>query len=519
MRKLAAGSLVFLGGFAIMVLEIIGARFLAKDFGGSFYVWVSQIGVILIALALGYYVGGALADRFQRISFLAYLLVPAGVVTAFIPDFAPPLIDAIILRHPIDQPIPLAWQKLDPALGSALIFLLPCFVLATLSPYVIRLATKQLAHVGRISGLVIAASTVGSIVGVFVSGYVLIDQLKMSDIFRATGGLTVFLGALCFLLDRSMAREEGSRNKPEKEQRVLFAAVLCAALLRIGNDCSAGVIFETTSPYHHIQVVDEQGIRTLSFDGSAETRMSLANPLHGHFEYTEYFHMPWLWNTTLTNVLMIGLGGASTQRAYQHYYPDVTVQTVDIDPAVVAVAKQYFGFQESQTQRVEVADGRVFLRRDRTRYGAIIIDAYTKNRYGSFIPYHLATKEFFELADQHLATNGVLAYNVIGTFQGWRADVLGSIYKTMKGTFPQVYLFPAQESLNVVLIGLKSNEKLDRVALQRRATALVLRKRVQLPTFSARLLSMRTEAPLNFQRCQALTDDYAPVDGLLTRGR
>jgi MFS family permease len=115
MRNVVATLLVFLGGFAIMVLEVIGARFLARDFGGSFYVWVSQIGVILIALALGYYLGGALADRFRRISFLACLLVPAGVVTALIPNFAGPLINAIIVRHPLDQPIPLVWQKLDPA--------------------------------------------------------------------------------------------------------------------------------------------------------------------------------------------------------------------------------------------------------------------------------------------------------------------------------------------------------------------------------------------------------------------
>src|ERR1051325_6488722 len=208
MRNAAAASLVFLGGFAIMVLEIIGARFLAKDFGGSFYVWVSQIGVILIALALGYYVGGALADRFRRMAFLAWLLVPAGVVSVFIPDFAGPLVDAIILRPPASEAIPLVWQKLDPALGSALIFLLPCFVLATLSPYMIRLATKQLAQVGRISGLIIAASTAGSIVGVFVSGYVLIAQMKLSDIFRATGGLTILLGALCFVLDRCFADVE-----------------------------------------------------------------------------------------------------------------------------------------------------------------------------------------------------------------------------------------------------------------------------------------------------------------------
>lgn len=212
MRNLTAAALVFLGGFAIMVLEIIGARFLAKDFGGSFYVWVSQIGVILIALALGYWVGGALADRFQRISFLAYLLAPAGVVTAFIPDFAAPLLNVIIQRHPADREIPLVWQKLDPALGSALIFLLPCFALATLSPYMIRLATRRLTHVGRVSGLIIAASTAGSIAGVFVSGYVLIDQMKLSHIFRVTGGLTLLLGAFCCVLDRwlGLGRKAGT---------------------------------------------------------------------------------------------------------------------------------------------------------------------------------------------------------------------------------------------------------------------------------------------------------------------
>src|SRR5688572_3081916 len=165
----AATVLVFLGGFAIMVLEIIGARYLAKDFGSSFYVWVSQIGVVLIALALGYAVGGALADRWQRIGFLAALLLPAGAVIALIPAFAPRLIDAIVLRHPANEAIPLVWQKLDPAIGSALIFLLPCFALATLPPYMIRLGTRKLAHVGTVSGWMIAASTIGSIAGVFVS--------------------------------------------------------------------------------------------------------------------------------------------------------------------------------------------------------------------------------------------------------------------------------------------------------------------------------------------------------------
>jgi hypothetical protein len=149
MLRMATAVLVFLGGFAVMVLEIIGARYLAKDFGGSFYVWISQIGVILIALALGYGIGGALADRFQRPGFLAIPLAVAGVFIFFIPKFTPPLLDAIVMRHPAGQDIPMLWQKLDPVLGSALVFFLPCCVLAVHDPRIVA-ADRTGGHDQRI---------------------------------------------------------------------------------------------------------------------------------------------------------------------------------------------------------------------------------------------------------------------------------------------------------------------------------------------------------------------------------
>jgi MFS family permease len=171
-------------------------------------VWVSQIGVVLIALAIGYYAGGALADRWRRLSLLAGLLLPTGLLLFLIPSLGARLIDGLITRHPVDRPIPPLWQKLDPVLGSALIFLLPCVALATLSPYMIRLATKSLAQLGRSSGFIIAASTIGSIAGVFVSGFVLIEYMKLSNIFRTMGILTALLGLLCYGLDRWFAAEE-----------------------------------------------------------------------------------------------------------------------------------------------------------------------------------------------------------------------------------------------------------------------------------------------------------------------
>ncbi len=275
------------------------------------------------------------------------------------------------------------------------------------------------------------------------------------------------------------------------------------------------VVFEATSPYHHIRVLDDNWVRTLSFDGSTESQMSLTDPLRRHFEYTEYFQMPWLWNGKISRVLMIGLGGASAQRAYEHYYPQVTVETVELDPMVVKVAKEYFHFKEGDRQKVFVEDGRVFLRRNSQQYDVIVIDAYTTGRYGSSIPYHLATKEFFELVSKRLETNGVVAYNVIGSLRGFQADILGAMYRTMRSVFPQVYLFPARSSDNVVLVGTKSADKVTLSELQRRANALINAKRITLWSFRSRLASFRSEPPPNARSSPLLTDDFAPVDGLL----
>jgi hypothetical protein len=212
MRRLTAMGLVFTGGFIIMVLEMVGARYLAKDFGTSFYVWTSQIGVILIALALGYYAGGALADRCPRLAYLGCVLLPGGAITFLIPQFGDSIINAIISRHPAGQEIPPLWQKLDPALGSALVFLLPCMALAMLSPWIIRLETDRLTRVGRASGWVIGGSTLGSIAGVFVSGYLLVDLVRLSTIFRGMGMLTIILGVICIFWGNCLCREDRAES-------------------------------------------------------------------------------------------------------------------------------------------------------------------------------------------------------------------------------------------------------------------------------------------------------------------
>jgi spermidine synthase len=275
------------------------------------------------------------------------------------------------------------------------------------------------------------------------------------------------------------------------------------------------VVFETTSQYHHIQVYDERGIRTLSFNGSWETKMSLRDPLSGHFEYTEYFQMPFLWNPRIKRVLMAGLGGGSTQRAYQHYFTNVMVDTVEIDPAVVEVAKKYFNVTENKTLQVHTNDARQFLRRATNTYDVILMDAYSTTRYGSSLPPQLTTREFFTIANDHLSTNGVLGYNVIGQITGSRQNLLGALYRTMKEVFPQVYMFPAEESQNVVFIATKSPEPYTWSQVQLAGNALVNSGVVKLRTFSARTGNFLNTPPPNATNSVILTDEFSPIESLM----
>ncbi|HOB97186.1 MAG TPA: fused MFS/spermidine synthase [Verrucomicrobiota bacterium] len=300
-----------------------------------------------------------------------------------------------------------------------------------------------------------------------------------------------------------------------RKQGVLAALALGFLAARETIAGGGTVVFETTSVYHHIRVVEAGEYRSLLFDSSEQSRIALADPEAGRFEYIDYFFMPWLWNVAMTNVLMIGLGGGSAQQAYARYCPGVTVETVELDPAVLKVAEDYFGFRQSPRQRVVISDGRMFLQRSRRQYDAVLVDAYVEGRYGASIPYHLATQEFFRLVSDRLATNGVVAYNCIGVLQNDKADLVGALHRTMKSVFSQVYLFPARESWNVVLVGTRDAEAKKAHELWPNAMPAWQSGRLRLPTFFQRLGVFRVAPPASSLNSPLLADDYAPVDGLL----
>jgi spermidine synthase len=315
-----------------------------------------------------------------------------------------------------------------------------------------------------------------------------------------------------------MNQHTSTRPSPIPARWLLALAVLlCAWSGRAQSEKK--VVFERISQYHHIQVYDEEGIRTLSFNGSWETKMSLADPLTGHFEYTEYFQMPFIWNPDIKHVLMAGLGGGSTQRAYQHYFTNVMVDTVEIDPAVVEVAEKYFHVTNSSALRMHTNDARQFLRRTTNTYDVILMDAYSTTRYGSSLPPQLTTKEFFTMASEHLTTNGVLGYNVIGQITGSRENLVAALFKTMKEVFPQVYFFPAEESQNVVFIATKDQVPVTWSQVQQEGNARIRSGTVTLPTFAARMKNFVNRPPPSAATSKILTDDYSPIESLMEESK
>lgn len=213
--RLAALALVFFGGFVVMVLEIYGAFFMRPGFGGTHDVWVSQIGIVMVALSGGYYLGGRLADRFQRASFLTWLLYPAGIFIYFTQDIGGPVMKIEWVTD--------ASEILGSSMVSVVVFLPPCFVLGMLAPYMIRLTARRVENVGVVAGRVYAASTVGSIAGVFgpvilipTQGDLNIPMITNEQVFHIAGGLTMGLGVLCWVMDRWLKpAEEEAETKDE----------------------------------------------------------------------------------------------------------------------------------------------------------------------------------------------------------------------------------------------------------------------------------------------------------------
>lgn len=493
---------VFISGLALMALELLGSRLLAPAFGNSIFVWGSLIGVVLSALCAGYLLGGTLADRCPSYVGVCSAISAAGILVMALPSLTYPICNAVINLN--------LGERYSPLLAATVLLAPPSVLLGMVPPYSIRVTAKSFKQLGKSSGALYALSTLGSLVGTFLTVFILIPAFGVSRVILALG-VTLLVSAFLGLNMRL---------------KVLVLLILALAplaapnivnhtlALATNNTQSTGVVYEADTPYQHVLVTDMNDsahstfIRFLITDGVLQSAMDLKDPHAAVFAYTDYFHIGFLVNANIERVLFVGGGGFTGPKEFLRDYPSVRVDVVEIDPAIIKISQRYFGLDVSNPRlRIYVEDARLFLRGTDQKYDLIILDALSSG----FIPFHLMTKEFFEELVNHLGSNGTVISNLISPPHGAGAQLLRDEAKTLRSVFPNVYAFavegPESQGLqNIILLATLRSQFMTKGDFKEVAKNVSSLKTRTLGQAVANYFVPETEP------ATVLTDDFAPVE-------
>ena len=394
---IALGVAVFLSGAALLGVEIVASRVLAPSFGSSLYVWGSLIGVVLTGLAIGYWAGGALSDRFPTPYLLTGTLTLGAVLVLLVP-----VLDAWVIEQIV------AWDpgpRLDPLFAAIALFAPVSIVLAAATPIAVRLAARSLERLGRTAGRLFSVSTAGSIVGTFVSAFWLVPELGTDQVL-AVAAVTLLVAAAGYALAERLlpvalvlivgvvaAGAFVTTLSPEESGRLQASSVRNWSPLyreqeqrnpgKLSPDAIAAeesgydVREARDTRYHRMYVLDGDEIRYLRFDSTFQSAMELDDPYATVFDYTDYLQLGLAYAPSTRRVLFIGLGGGSAVKRMWRDFPALQLHAVEIDPEVVRVAERWFELpRDSPRLEVTAEDGRRFLQTSDERWDMIVVDAY-----------------------------------------------------------------------------------------------------------------------------------------------
>ncbi|MBN1918983.1 MAG: fused MFS/spermidine synthase [Verrucomicrobia bacterium] len=499
MRRSFLFATCFLMGFAILGLELLGFRIYGPQYGYSSYVAGTLIGVILAALSFGYYIGGALADRYPRPGVLFRLLTIAGLL----------LVGFCFVYKPVLEWF-MASAGFIPGLVVVTVLLYgPIMVLLSVtSPFIIRLVVEE-DRVGTAAGSIYALSTIGSILGSFLTPFVLVPGIGshmtlvvMTAIVLAVGvaglvGLRPVWGLALLALGLTPL------SFPKAEQGVLLRVESPYSDLQVRKLDPGGYVLAVNRwAYYSRDVTGAQGMRTYS--------------------YYDYFLLGPVLVPRVEEMAVLGMAAGTSIKQIQAYYPWIHIDAVEIDPWVVRLAKtKYFGLEESETLAIHTQDARPFMRAAEKQYDFVEIDMY---QGGPFIPFYVTTVEFFRLVGERMSDDGLAMANVLAlshdrdrpTTEGqllvW--CVVKSFQET--GQFPSVYVL-AHHS-NFLIFAFKKETPIGEVRRRLAAVATneALRERLgaeKVGTLtSVAGLAGAITVPERFPGAHAFYDDNADVE-------
>jgi spermidine synthase len=437
----------FAGGLVSLSVELAASSLLRPYFGTANLVWATIIGLILLYLTAGYFLGGRWADRSPHPTTLYQIVAWAGFAVGLVPFAAHPVLS---LAAPgfADFKIALLGGSFVAVL---LLFSLPVTLLGCISPFVIRLAVRDVRSSGQTAGRVYAVSTTGSFLGAFLPDLLLIPTIGTRNTF-------VLLSLL--LLGVALMGLVRTSSQVNRLHLLLYLSmpitVILLTLLLSGKPVKAAamdnVVYEVESGYNYIQVVEKSdGCRHLLLnEGGGIHSIYCPERLHtpGPWDYflvAPYFNPPPYSPDQVERVAIIGLAAGTIARQYTEVYGQLPIDGVEIDPKIARVGGEYFAMSQPNLN-VIVADGRAYLAHTGHRYTVVGVDAYRL----PYIPPHLTTVEFFHEVRDHLTPDGVVAINVGRTADDYR--LVRAMVTTLLEVFPSAHVIDVPNSFNAVVV-------------------------------------------------------------------
>ncbi len=491
---------VFASGMTTLAIELTASRLLGSVFGTSNLVWASVIGLILIYLTLGYFLGGRWADRSPHPETFYSLLAWAGFTAGLVPFLARPVLYAA--AEAFDH---LVVGVLAGSFTAVLVLMVvPITLLGTISPFAIRLALRDSRQAGQVSGRIYAISTLGSFVGTFLPVLILIPLIGTTFTFLAFSGFLLLVALL------GLWRSQGPRASLKRGWMLLILLLLGVLWGRGALKKTPGQIYEKESAYNYIQVLEADGYRYL--------RLNEGQGFHSlyHPENLAYYG-PWMQVLAapyfnpypftpqdVESLAIVGLAAGTIARQATAVYGEIPIDGYEIDPQIIEVGREYFGMTMPNLNALAV-DGRIGLARSQQRYSIISVDAYRP----PYIPWHLTTQEFFQIVFDHLTDDGVLVVNV-GRAPGDRRLING-LATTISAVFPSLYVMDVSDSFNSIIYATRQPTRVE--DFYRNYNALLESGDAHpLLVASMREFIVRMAPPP--QKTIVFTDDHAPIEWL-----
>ena len=499
-----SNATVFISSFCVMVIELIAARILAPYIGVSLYTWTSIIGIILAGIALGNYLGGKIADKYPHPAVLVVIFLGGGLFTIAILPLVKIVASATWFAS---WPLILSFMT-----KTACIFFLPAVILSMVSPFVIRLTLADLGRAGGVVGTIYAFSTVGAILGTFMTGFYFILWFGTRTATWLVAGILIVVGILSWFLWSIPARWRLSRSNLAIWIAIPVVVVASLSLFQMRGSWQENYTKE--SNYYAIRVSTEAGNRkVLVLDHLIHSFVYPDNPTALDYGYEKTFTeiAGYVMKDGLSpRVLHLGGGGYTFSRYMEAIHPGSLNEVVEIDPEVTKVAFRELGLSPDTDIKTYNQDARLFLiqRKSNQKYNLVAGDVFNDLS----TPYHLTTVEFARLVRANMADDGIYMINIIDDYQKGR--YMPSFIYTLKQAFNHVTIFYPQdnpESLGLGTFVIAASDKyIDPVDYRK----FIREKGMNSPSGypaseSAVDMYLASRDPI------LLTDDYVPTDILV----